>query len=49
MKDVLIILSTLVAIAVGQSLILIGGNLRDDNAPVWNKMVELAVSRQYTK
>lgn len=27
-----------------QSLVLVGGGLTDENAPVWNKVVELAVS-----
>lgn len=40
----LVLFSTLLALTLGQTLVLIGGNLRDDNAPVWNKMVELAVS-----
>ena len=29
---------------VGQNLVLIGGNLRDDNTDVWNRIIELAVS-----
>ncbi|KZS13199.1 Uncharacterized protein APZ42_021629 [Daphnia magna] len=33
---------TCVSLAVGQNLVLIGGNLRNNNLPVWNMMVELA-------
>ncbi len=44
MKFIGIILSTLVTLAVGQNLVLIGGNLRDNNTVVWNKIIELAVS-----
>jgi len=39
-----IIISTWFTLTVGQNLILIGGNLRSDNAQIWNKMVDLAVS-----
>lgn len=44
MKFIGIILSTLVTLTVGQNLVLIGGNLRDNNTAVWNKIIELAVS-----
>lgn len=39
-----ILIATVLSLTVGQNLVLIGGNLRDDNTQVWNKMVELAVS-----
>ncbi|KAI9564893.1 hypothetical protein GHT06_008634 [Daphnia sinensis] len=35
-------LVTFLSFTVGQNLVLIGGNLRDDNTKVWNKMVQLA-------
>lgn len=37
----------LLTLTVGQNLVLIGGNLREDNTPVWDKMVKLAVSKCY--
>ena len=42
---IFLILPTL---AKAQSLILIGGNLKDDNAPIWNTMVEMAVRIDYS-
>lgn len=38
----------LLTLTVGQNLVLIGGNLRDDNTPVWEKMAKLAVSKFYS-
>jgi len=35
------------ALAASQSLVLIGGGLTDENAPVWNRVVELAVISSY--
>ena len=40
----LALLTTFVCLATSQSLIFIGGNLGDANAPIWDKVVELAVS-----
>jgi hypothetical protein len=34
------------ALVSSQSLVLVGGALADDNAAIWNKVVELAVSNQ---
>jgi hypothetical protein len=39
--------SWLLTLTVGQNLVLIGGNLRVDNAIVWEKMVKLAVSKYF--
>ena len=45
MKLVVIVLSTLqITLSLGQNLVLLGGNLRDDNDVIWNTMVQLAVS-----
>ena len=41
----LALLTTFVGLATSQSLIFIGGNLGDANAPIWDKVVELAVSQ----
>ncbi len=38
---VIFIASSLIAT---QHLVLLGGNLKDDNAQIWNEMIELAVS-----
>lgn len=35
--------SFLPALVASQSLVLVGGGLTDGNAPVWNRIVELAV------
>jgi len=32
------------AVAIAQNLVLIGGNLKDDNVGIWTTMVEKAVS-----
>lgn len=37
------LLATLVGLAAPQSVVFIGGNLADENAPIWDKVVELAV------
>lgn len=39
--------SWLLTLTLGQNLVLIGGNLRVDNAIVWEKMVKLAVSKYF--
>ena len=45
MKLFVIVLSTfLITLTAGQNLVLIGGNLRDDNDVVWNTIIGLAVS-----
>ena len=47
MKDILIAVFSLMlwpALVSSQSLVLVGGALADGNAPVWNKVVELAVT-----
>lgn len=40
---VLILLTIAIDFAAPQSLVLIGGNLNDGNAAIWDKVVELAV------
>ena len=37
------------ALAAGQSLVLVGGNLNNNNLVIWEKMIELAVSLQKNK
>ena len=45
MKLFVIVLSTfLIKLTAGQNLVLIGGNLSDDNDVVWNTIIGLAVS-----
>lgn len=39
-----LLLLALPALVASQSLVLIGGGLRDDDAPLWERMIELAVS-----
>lgn len=39
-----LLLTTLAGLVATQSLVIIGGNLAETNADVWDKMVELAVS-----
>lgn len=36
-------LATLIGLAASQSAVIIGGNLSDGNAEIWDKVVELAV------
>jgi hypothetical protein len=43
-SSVIIISISWFTLTVGQNLVLIGGNLRNDNTQIWNKMVDLAVS-----
>ena len=48
MKDILIAVFSLMlwpALVSSQSLVLVGGALADGNAPIWDKVVELAVRR----
>lgn len=44
--QLLLVTALLSASVKGQYLVLIGGNLADGNANVWNRMVTLAVSIQ---
>lgn len=44
--SLLFLILLLPALASSQSLVLVGGGLTDENAPVWDKVVELAVSTQ---
>ena len=43
MFSTILLALVLPALAASQSLVLVGGGLTDGNAPVWNKVVELAV------
>jgi hypothetical protein len=41
------LLLVLPAVAIAQHLVLIGGNLKDDNVGIWTAMVDKAVSFRY--
>ncbi|XP_046650060.1 cyanophycinase-like [Daphnia pulicaria] len=43
------LLATLVGLATPQSVVFIGGNLADENAPIWDKVVELAGGKGVAK
>ena len=44
----IILLSLLPALAVGQSLVLVGGALTVENKAVWDRLIELGVSIRQT-
>jgi hypothetical protein len=44
----IVVLLYLPAVAIAQSLVLIGGNLKDDNVGIWTTMIEKAVSFNFS-